>query len=376
MALGDNCMIKNQLQVATVFSGIGAFEQSLKKLHIPFSIAFACDNGERMIKGTKEEIIEHCKNNNFNDEEILEYVKLLYQATHKENFMKKAYFANYDIKEEQWYEDIRFIDGNKYKGKVDILVGGSPCQSFSIIGKKAGLNDTRGTLFYDYARLVSEMQPAVFIYENVPGMLAHDHGNTWKVIKDVFDSLGYDINFNILNAKDFGIPQDRKRLFVVGFKNKDIQFRFPLPLMLNTTMFDYLEEEVDAKFYLGQKGFEFVTNPKYKNRARVNHKVIQTEKANQQFNWNGDFVFVPLEKIKDNKEIMARAYISEYEGKKGAIRQLTHRECMRLMGFPDDFKIVVPNVWAYRHAGNSIVVNVLENIMRSVLETGVFDENN
>ena len=369
-------MVKNQLRVATVFSGIGAFEQSLKKLRIPYTIEFACDNGERMIKESKEEILKHCQDYHFDDAEMLNYVKQLYAATHKENYMKKAYFANYNINENRWYEDIRFIDGTKYRNAIDIFVGGSPCQSFSIIGKKAGLNDTRGTLFYDYARLVSEMQPKVFIYENVPGMLAHDHGNTWKVIKDVFDSLGYNIHYNVLNAKNYGIPQDRKRLFVVGFKKQISSFEFPSSFDLVTTMFDYLEKDVEARFYLGKKGFEFVTNPKYKNRARVNHKIIQTEKANQQFNWNGDFVFVPLNKIKNNPEIMARAYISEYKGEKGSIRQLTHRECLRLMGFPDSFKIVVPNVWAYRHAGNSIVVNVLENLMKSIMKTGVFDETN
>ena len=177
------------------------------------------------------------------------------------------------------------------------------------------------------------------------------------------------MNYKILNAKDYGIPQDRKRLFVVGLKDKGLDYKFPNPIELTTTMFDYLEPEVAPRFYLGKKGFEFVTNPKYKNRARVNRSIIQTEKANQQFNWNGDFVFEPLSKEKHNEEILERAYVGEFEGKKGVIRQLTHRECMRLMGFPDSYKIVVPNVWAYRQAGNSIVVNVLEAIVRELLST-------
>ena len=139
-------------------------------------------------------------------------------------------------------------------------------------------------------------------------------------------------------------------------------------------MFDYLEPSVDPKHYLGKKGFEFVTNPKYKNRARVNHKVIQTEKANQQFNWNGDFVFEELDSKKHTPKILERAYVGNWNGKRGVCRQLSYRECMRLMGFPDSYKIVVPNVPAYRQAGNSIVVNVLEAVVSEIIRTGVFDE--
>lgn len=357
-----------KLKIATVFSGIGAFEQCLNKIGLKYEILFACDNGEREIKQSKQEILDYATKNNLDSKDLNLYVKSLYDSTRKENMMRRSYFANYDISDDKWYEDIRFIDGNKYKNKVDIFVGGSPCQSFSIIGKKAGLDDARGTLFYEYARLVKEMQPEVFIYENVPGMLTHDKGNTWKVIREVFESLNYKIKMEILNAKDYCIPQDRRRLFVVGFKNTNIDFEFPKAQELTTTMFDYLEENIPTKHYLGKKGFEFVTNPKYKNRARINRYIIQTEKANQQFNWNGDFVFEPLDKDKHNDEILNRAYVGEYNGTKGVVRQLTHRECMRLMGFPDSYNIVVSNVWAYRQAGNSIVVNVLEAITREVFK--------
>lgn len=364
----------NKIKIATVFSGIGAFEQALKKLNRNYDIVFACDNGEREISTSSKEIFDYAKKHDLSDYQLNQYVASLYNDTKKINQMKKSYFANYDIDEKRWYEDIRFINGENFKNKVDLFVGGSPCQSFSIIGKKAGLEDARGTLFYEYARLVKQMQPKAFIYENVPGMLMHDHGNTWKIIKEIFESLGYKLNYQILNSKDYGIPQDRKRLFVVGLRDSSLNFEFPQPIELKTTMFDYLEPKVDTKFYLGEKGFKFVTNPKYKNRARVNHKIIQTEKANQQFNWNGDFVFEPLSKDKHNKDILNRAYVGEFNREKGVIRQLTHRECMRLMGFPDNYKIVVPNVWAYRQAGNSIVVNVLEAIVRELLKTLEADE--
>lgn len=355
----------DKIKIATVFSGIGAFEQALNKLKIDYEIIFACDNGEREINKSREEIVAESNKNNM---DINEYVSLLYSKTKRKNMMKKSYFANYDITEDRWYDDIRFIDGSKYENKVDIFVGGSPCQSFSLIGKRAGLEDARGTLFYDYARLVQEIKPKVFIYENVPGMLSHDKGNTWKVINEVFQSLGYKTYMSILNSLDYGIPQDRKRLFIVGFKDNNMNFSFPKPIPLKTTLFDYLEDNVDAKYYLGEKGFEFVTNSKNKNRAKINQNIIRTQKANQQFNWNGDFIFEPLDLKKHTKEILECAYVGEYEDKLGVIRQLTHRECMRLMGFPDSYKIVVTNIWAYRQAGNSIVVNVLEELLKEIFK--------
>ncbi len=361
------------MKLATVFSGIGAIEQALKKLNVKNEIVFACDTGERYIDIEVEDIKKAIKGMSEVDKN--KYIRSLYDSTKKHNYVKDSYFANYDITEDRWYDDIRFIDGNLHKNNVDLFVGGSPCQSFSIIGKRAGLEDARGTLFYDYARLVKEMQPKVFIYENVPGMLSHDKGNTWKVIKEVFMSLGYKVYFDVLNAMDYGIPQDRRRLFVVGFKDHNVDFHFPKKIELRKTMFDFLEEEpVATKHYLGKKGFEFVTNQKYRNRARVNHEIIQTQKANQQFNWNGDFVFVPLEKVEKYPDIMKRAFVGNWEGKTGVCRQLTYRECMRLMGFSEEYKIVVPNVPAYRQAGNSIVVNVLEEIVKEIMKVVKFDE--
>lgn len=356
---------KKVLRVGTLFSGIGAFEHALRQLKIPHEIVFACDNGERYLKETDEYLRAVTEKMTQQDKEM--FINALYERTEKPNLVKQAYFANYGdkISEEKWYNDIRFMDGSQFKGKLDILVGGSPCQSFSVMGKRAGIEDTRGTLFYDYARMIRESQPFVFIFENVPGMLMHDNGRTWNVIKDVFESLDYKVFYDVLDAKDFGIPQTRARLFVVGFKDKEVQFKFPTPRALAKTMFDYLEDNVDAGYYLGQKGFEFVTNPKYANRARINKNILKTQKANQQFNWNGDFVFEPLSE-KHTKEILARAYVGEWKGQRGVVRKLTNVECMRLMGFDDTYKIAVPQVAAYRQAGNSIAVPVLKDIMSEI----------
>ena len=360
-----------KIRLATVFSGIGAIEQAFIKEKINFDIVFACDNGERIINQSKDEIDKYSEIRKYSCIEKQNYVKELYAKTKKTNFVKQSYFANYNILENNWHDDIRFIDGKQYEGKVDLFVGGSPCQSFSNMGKRGGLEDTRGTLFYEFARLVKEMKPNVFIYENVPGMLNHDGGNTWNVIKNVFDELGYSINHTLLNSKDYGIPQSRTRLYVVGFQNKK-SFKFPSPIKSELTMFDFLEPCVEPKYYLREKGFKFVTQNTA--RAKVNEEIIRTQKANQQFNWNGNFVFQEIKNIPNAKEVLERAYVGTFKGNKGVARLLTPRECLRLMGFSDDFKIAVPDLHMYRQSGNSIVVNVLQNILKEIIKTGVFNE--
>lgn len=356
-----------KIKLATVFSGIGSVEHALMKQNIPFETVFACDTGERYLTQTESEIKDDIQQNQIKD--IKNHINNLYNKERKPNYVRETYFANYDIDDTRWYDDIRFIDGKKYKNQVDLFVGGSPCQSFSIMGKRAGLEDTRGTLFYDFARLVNEIKPKVFIFENVPGMLVHDSGNTWDVIKVVFKQLDYNIKFGILNAIDFGIPQTRKRLFVVGFKDKEIDFELPTGQKFIEPIASFLENnnEIEPHFYLGKKGFEFVTNPKYKNRAKILGDTIRTQKANQQFNWNGDFVFVPIESI-TNEQIKNRAYEGIYNNRKGYIRQLTNRECLNLMGYNSNFKIVVPKMQAYRQAGNSIVVNVMEALVSEIMK--------
>ena len=369
------------IRVATSFSGIGAIEFALRLMNKSHEIVFACDNGERILDKSREEIEGQIKK--MTSDEVQKYIKELYDNTGKPNLMKESYFANYDIDESQWYEDIRFLNAQKFNGQIDLFVGGSPCQSFSVNGKRYGLKDIRGTLFYEFARIIEESQPKVFIYENVKGMLTHDDGKTWEVVKSIFKKLNYKIFIKkdekgmekpILNAKDYGIPQNRERLFIVGFRNDLLvkNFEFPKKQNLDKTVFDFLDDTVDSKYFLGHKGFEFVTT--HPSRAQVSEPIMRTQKANQQFNWNGDFIFVPLNKIKNNKEIMNKAYISEWKGELGAVRKITPRECLRLMGFTDEFKIVMNDTNMYRQTGNSIVVNVLMEIVKSIEKTKVWEE--
>ncbi len=358
------------IRLATVFSGIGAPEQALKQLKQDFEIVFACDNGERELKLSYEEILE--KTAGMTNDERNSFVNEMYRKTYRKNNVKKSYFANYPIDDERWYEDIRFIDGSNYCGKVDILVGGSPCQSFSTYGKKQGFEDTRGTLFFHYANLIKEIRPKVFVYENVIGLKTHNNGNTWKRIKEIFDELDYDIYDAELNACDYGLPQIRKRIFVVGFDNRlDVKnFNFPKAKKLKKKASNYLSKKVKLEYYLGQKGFEWVTTPeKHQGRSRVNKDVIGCQTANQQFNWTGDF---RLETPTDEMRADPNIYIGTYEGKECVARKMTPQECLRLMGFKN-FKIVVTDKQAYRQSGNSIAVPVLKALFKEILKHVTFD---
>lgn len=357
---------ERMINIATVFSGIGAAEQALKQLGINHKIIFACDNGERYFDASQEEIAKKIKANPEKTTE--QVVRELYDLTGKPNNVKKSYFANYEIDDSNWFEDIRFLDGKPYADKVDIFVGGSPCQSFSTYGHRKGLEDTRGTLFYDYARLVMEIQPKAFIFENVTGLLNHDNGRTWQVIKETFDQLNYDIQMNILDAKDFDLPQLRRRVFVVGIR-RDLNiksFCFPKTVPLTHKSTEYLDDFVDNKYYLGEKGFRFVTEvERSERRARVNQDIIGCQTANQQFNWVGDFrVETPQQRHIDDPRI----FKGVYNGKPAVARKMTPRELLRLMGF-ENFNIVVDDNVIWRQTGNSIAVPVIRAVLQSIIDT-------
>ncbi len=342
------------------------------------------------------------------------YIDSLYKGLESRNKVKKSYMANYKIKEDDFHWNVAFLDGHQYENEVDLFVGGSPCQSFSLVGKQRGLEDTRGTLFFEYARLIDEIHPKVFIYENVRAVTSHDGGKTWEKMQQVFTELGYNFKWAVLNAKNYGIPQNRERVFVVGIRS-DLaslgEFTFPEPVELDKKMQDFLLDNVPGGYFLPKKGVDFVTKEKNltKKFTQIDGEVQLCQKKNQQFNWHGDFVFqseeeaqeknIPdLEKYflsekvkkyvlasgtkgfvsrpKTDLEIarpllttmhkMHRAGVDNYVTTDGRLRKLTPRECLRLMGFSDDFKIEVADTSMYQQAGNSIVVDVLMAILRQL----------
>lgn len=372
------------LKIGTLFSGIGAFEQALEILSIPHDIQFACDNGGLELEtiATNEEL-EKIKELNSSDK--LKYVESIYKKNKKKIYTEQSYLANYDLNEENFYHDVRFI-GSHIDKEIDILVGGSPCQSFSIVGKRGGFEDTRGTLFFEFARCVKEFQPKVFIYENVKGLINHDGGKTFETVLNTFEELGYKYYYQLMNAKDYGIPQSRTRIFIIGFKSHEINFTFPKKKALTTTMANFLEEDYLSIIQKNKKNMNFLRiknkSPGYlpgKNFDKycLSEKMIQYIMKEK----SGNAILKPTINDLVAKTLVAtmhkmhKASFDNYVNTtNNRIRRLTPREALRLMGFCDSFKQVVSDVQMYKQAGNSIVVDVLMEIIQEIIKTGVFNE--
>jgi DNA (cytosine-5)-methyltransferase 1 len=323
-------------------------------------------------------------------EEKKKYVDRLYAGKESQNKVKQSYMANYKIADKDFHWNIAFLDGKQYAGQVDLFVGGSPCQSFSLVGKQRGLEDTRGTLFYEYARLIKEIQPKIFIYENVKAILSNDEGRTWETMKGVFSDLGYRVFYtyngkpSVLNARDYGIPQIRERMFVVGFR-ADIdlieEFEFPAPVPLEKKMQDYLLDNVSGVYYLPTVFIE--ENQDMEKTIKNLEKYFLSEKLEKYVMATGTKNFYSRPKtdlevarpLLQTMHKMHRAGVDNYVHTNGRLRKLTPRECLRLMGFCDSFKIVVSDTAMYQQAGNSIVVDVLIAIMKQVFKAMGTDFN-
>lgn len=298
--------------IGTLFTGIGSIEHALYRLNINYKIVFACD--------------------------ICKYVK-------------ESYFANYKINQDDWYLDVNNVNGNKYKN-IDMIVGGTPCQSFSFLGKRKGLEDDRGNLIFQFIRVINEAQPKMFIFENVKGLTTHKNGETFDFVKKKFYDLNYDIQYSILNGKDYGIPQSRNRLFMVGInKNSNIKLNiFPPPkIELLIKMKDLLEDNVENKYYLSAKVKNYVLSSGTKNFKTSTETDLDIARC-----------------LLSSMHKMHRAGVDNYITNEEKIRKLTPRECLRLMGFTDDYKIVVSNTRMYQQAGNSIIVNIFIEIIKQI----------
>ncbi|NYV27930.1 DNA (cytosine-5-)-methyltransferase [Streptobacillus felis] len=368
------------IKIATVFSGIGAIEHALDRMGLEHEIIFACDNGNVVIDYDKDVEIEKIRKME-NSKEKRDYVDNLYRSkTKKKNFVKESYLANYKVKDDNFFNDIILLDGRDFKNEVDLFVGGSPCQSFSSVGFQDGLDDTRGTLFYEYARLIEEIHPKVFIYENVRGLYNHDKGKTWEIMQEAFNYLGYDIYQDILNSSDYGIPQTRRRLFVIGFR-KDLKIRSfnypPEKKELKYKMHDFLISSVKEGNFKSKESKLVIK----KEKGEVDPKYILSPKLEKYVMSSGTKGFktsteidLPIARtILSTMGNRHRAGVDNYVTDLGEdkIRMLSEREAHRLMGFIDDYKIVVSRAQAYKQAGNSIVVDVFIAIMNEILKTKV-----
>ena len=361
----------SKLKVLELFGGIGACSKALEQLGIDF--------------------------------EIVDYVEIDKYAVKSFNAIHGTNFEPQDICE--WNKDI----------DVDLIMHGSPCQDFSLAGKQAGGDEgsgTRSSLMYETIRIVEKLKPKYVIWENVKNLLSKKHKHNFDAYLEIIQKLGYKNYYQVLNAKDYGIPQNRERVFTISIRN-DIQkeFTFPKPIPLEKKLKDMLEENVDEKYYLSDKMIKYISadnekwtgnndkslinkdiasaintgegsrrcdasnyissqvgenyNIKIKDEECINVQRVPLKFLNRnQKNIDGDYAFCV---DSCNNGGVKEVYKSRYH-----IRKLTPKECWRLMGFDgtdfDKASQVCSNTQLYKQAGNSIVVNVLENILKNLLK--------
>ena len=244
---------------------------------------------------------------------------------------KETYEAIYDTKGELYFNDAREINPNALPD-IDLICGGFPCQPFSQAGQKKGFDDTRGTLFFNIANIIREKKPKAIFLENVRGLLNHDSGKTFEVIKNTIDELGYSLHFKVIKASEFNLPQHRPRLYMVGFR-KDINdnFEFPQQIPLQMTMSDVFDgakvnKDIGFTLRVGGKG----------------------SPIDDRRNWDGYLV---------NGEIM----------------RIKPKQAMRMQGFPESFIFPVSETVAMKQLGNSVAVTVIQAIAKQIIK--VLDEN-
>lgn len=243
----------------------------------------------------------------------------------------------------------------------DVLIGGFPCQPFSMMGHKEGFNDKRGTLFFRVIDIINNQkerghQPGIVVLENVRNLMKHDNGNTFAVIRKELQDIGYNVFPELINSADYGVPQTRNRVYLVCFLDNEIKYEFPQIKKLTRTLQDLLEEDVEEKYFLSDKIKKTILaegSKNYRAKPETDLKVARPLCATM--------------------AKMHRASQDNYVTQNGKLRRLTPRECARLQGFPDDFVIPVSDAQAYKQFGNAVTVNVSYAIAKSILE--YMDEN-
>jgi DNA (cytosine-5)-methyltransferase 1 len=324
----------------------------------------------------------------------------LEQAGHKcigfceiDKFARQTYKANFDTEGEvEWHDITKVTDGQarELRGKVDIITGGFPCQAFSVAGERRGFEDTRGTLFFEIARIAKQIEPRFLLLENVKGLLSHDKGRTFAIILSTLDELGYDVEWQVLNSKDFGVPQNRERVFIVGhsrrFPRREV---FPLYGASPEAELEFIGGIETAKRWLDDG----------KNHSRnfsQGHRVYDAEGLSATLSALGGglgaktgLYAVPVltpdraekrqngRRFKEPGEPMFTLTAQDRHGVMVSrklyndirIRRLTPLECFRLQGFPDEHfyhakAAGVSDSQLYKQAGNAVTVNVVYEIAK------------
>jgi DNA (cytosine-5)-methyltransferase 1 len=293
--------------------------------------------------------------------------------------VQDTYEKNFD---ERPFGDITQVDP-KTIPDFDVLTGGFPCQPFSISGKKRGFEDTRGTLFFDVCRILDEKKPKVVVLENVKHFIHHDKKRTISTVLNSLQDLGYNISYKILNTKDFGLPQNRERIFIVGSLSGSFDFdqmkntkSKPLEHFLDKSGdFEYVKKEdytmIDKdlivhqpsglKFvgYRNKKGFQSGIRPNTEHLNRVHRQ------PNRIYSVEGYHPTIP------SQESSGRFFI--YLPKEDVVRKLTMNECFKIMGFDKKYKKVSSTGQLYRQVGNSVSVNITDELSRQIICQGLLD---
>ena len=325
------------MRVGSDFSGVGAFEQALKRLKIDYKTVFACD--------------------------LDKYAR----QTYLENNGDPDYFPN-DV-----------YDREIPTEALDIYMTSPPCQAFSLAGKRKGEQDNRGVLFYNSHEFIKENKPRYFIFENVKGLLSDDNGKTFQrwidylaksvngqpVIFPHDQSVMYHVYYRVLNSKDFGVPQNRERIFIIGIRDdKDNYFSFPKEQHLAKKLKDVLESEVDDKYYLSNKQTDMI---KTENSQAIEWIADYRNDEGLRIRKDGNSPCMMAVKNSD-KQLSRMPPIIKQE----QIRRLTPRECFRLQDFDDSFTWTCSDSQAYKQAGNSITVGVLEKLLNKLINVNNF----
>jgi len=262
-----------------------------------------------------------------------------------DKYAQDSYEANFG---ERPSGDITLIDEKEIPDH-DILFGGFPCQPFSIIGQMKGMDDTRGTLFFDIARIIKEKKPKAFILENVKQLVGHDGGKTLKVIVQALKDIGYHVQYSVLNALDYGLPQKRERVVIIGHR-EPIMFTFPTPEKPYKSLKKILEKKVEDKYFAS----EYIREKRKNKHKSSYYPSIWHE------NKSGNICSYPY-------SCALRSGASHNYLLVNGERRLTPREMFRLQGFPDWYKIIVSDAQAKKQAGNAVPVNMIKAVIEKLL---------
>ena len=296
--------------------------------------------------------------------EMTNHFKTIYANEFDHNAIT-TYEKNFNIKVDD--RDIKTVSPSEVPN-CDVILGGFPCQAFSIAGYRQGFNDKkgRGNLFFEMCRFIEEKKPRVVFLENVKNLVGHDNGKTFRVILETLEKLGYHVKYQVLNAKDYGnVPHGRERIYIVGFLNVDEyrKFEFPKPIKLTKKLTDVIDfgADVDAKFYYTEDKCSFFD--------KLENEMI---KENTIYQWRRVYV-------RENKSNVCPTLTANMgtgghnvpliKTTDGRIRKLTPRECFNIQGFPEKYALPdISNIHLYKQAGNSVVVPVIKRIAEEIVK--------